>query len=89
LNADDFANQARTVTAKGFLGLIKRVIALLKKEQRSAVSIQVDGRLVHLLPSGEAIIIGDLHGDIESLTHILKQALSTVGWLLRLLSSEP
>jgi hypothetical protein len=33
LNAEDFANQARTITAKDFLGLIKRAMALLKKEQ--------------------------------------------------------
>jgi hypothetical protein len=32
LNADDFANQARIVSAKDFLGLIKLTIALLKKE---------------------------------------------------------
>lgn len=74
MNADDFANQARIVSAKDFLGLIKRTIALLKKEQHAVGSIRVDGRLVHLPSSGEAIIIGDLHGDLESLTHILKDS---------------
>lgn len=74
LNADDFANQARTVTARDFSGLIKRTIALLKIEQHATGSIRVEGRLVHLPPSGRAIIIGDLHGDLESLTHIIKNS---------------
>ena len=74
LNVDDFANQARIVSAKDFSGLIKCAIALLKKEQHTSGLIRVDGRLVRLPSSGNAIIIGDLHGDIESLTHILKDS---------------
>ncbi len=69
MNANDFANQARTATARDFAALIKHATALLKKEQHAA-----DERLVHLSSSGKAIIIGDLHGDIESLTHILNDS---------------
>ena len=69
MNADDFVNQAKIATARDFLALIKRATAMLKKEQEAA-----DGKLVHLPSSGKAIIVGDLHGDLESLTHILKNS---------------
>jgi diadenosine tetraphosphatase ApaH/serine/threonine PP2A family protein phosphatase len=71
---NDFVNQAATADPKDFSGLIKRVIALLKKKQKAAKSMLVDGRLVHLAPSGQVTIIGDLHGDLESLTYILKDS---------------
>ena len=67
----DFINQAATAHPEDFLDLIKHVIALLKKEQETQSTL-VDGRLVHMTPSGKATIIGDLHGDIESLTRILE-----------------
>ena len=74
LNAEAFAGQARIASAKDFSGLTKLAISLLKKEQHEAESIRVDGRLVYLPSSGKAIIIGDLHGDLESLTHILNDS---------------
>ena len=64
-------NQAATAHPQDFLRLIKHVIVLLKEEQE-AQSTLVDGRLVHMAPSGEATIIGDIHGDLESLAHILE-----------------
>jgi diadenosine tetraphosphatase ApaH/serine/threonine PP2A family protein phosphatase len=84
LGARDLANQARVITAKEFLTLVKRTIALLKKEQRSAGSIRVDGRLVHLPHSGNTIIVGDLHGDLKGLMHILKDS----GFLTKLRKGE-
>ncbi|MEM3955516.1 MAG: metallophosphoesterase family protein [Candidatus Bathyarchaeia archaeon] len=35
---------------------------------------KVTGRLIFILPKGEAIIVGDIHGDLESLKHILYES---------------
>ena len=70
LEVDDFIKKATTANPKDFLGLIRHVIALLKKEQKQTSTI-ARGRLLHLKPSGKANIVGDLHGDLRSLAHIL------------------
>jgi diadenosine tetraphosphatase ApaH/serine/threonine PP2A family protein phosphatase len=54
--------------------LIRHVIDLLKKEQHTSGLFRVDGRLVLLPSEGEAIIVGDLHGDLESFKHILNDS---------------
>lgn len=71
---DELIHQAVNASDKEFIGLIKRTILLLKQEQSAANSTRVDGRLVRLPPSGEAIIVADLHGDLHSLAHILKSS---------------
>jgi protein phosphatase len=71
---DDFVNQAKIVKDTDFLALVKCVILLLTKEQKAEKSKLNRGRLVRLLPSGEATIVGDLHGDLESLEYILKDS---------------
>jgi hypothetical protein len=71
---DDFINQAKIVSDTDLLALIKHAILLLKKEQKGEKSKRDIGSLIRLPPSGKATIIGDLHGDIESLAHILKDS---------------
>lgn len=71
---DDFVNHAKIICDTDFLALIKHVILLLIKEQKDEKSKRDSGRLVRLPPSGKATVIGDLHGDIESLAHILKDS---------------
>lgn len=66
--------EATGVASEAFLRLIKRATTLISKRQRRIGSLQVEGRLVHLPPSGEVTIIGDLHGDLESLTYILEDS---------------
>ena len=34
--------------------------------------LDIEGKLVKLLPSGEVLVIGDLHGDLKSLNQIVK-----------------
>jgi diadenosine tetraphosphatase ApaH/serine/threonine PP2A family protein phosphatase len=72
--ADDLVAQATTADPKDFSGLVNRVISLLEKEQKTKGTEQIYGKLVNLPPSGEAIIIGDLHGDLTSLIHILESS---------------
>ena len=72
LSVDDFVNQAKRVSADDFLILIKRVIVQMKKEQRNPKSKRANQRLACLPASGKASIVGDIHGDLESLAYILK-----------------
>ncbi len=50
--------------------LVKEASKLLRTEKGGA-TLQVWGRLVEINPQGQALVIGDLHGDIESLYQIL------------------
>jgi len=51
---------------------VEEAQALLQKENGQIGKLTIINRLVKLEPIGEALIIGDLHGDIESLTLILQ-----------------
>ncbi len=67
----DLAREARQASAEDFLRVINEANRLILDELKGSSSIRVTGRLVHLPPKGEAIIVGDLHGDLRSLEYIL------------------
>ena len=62
---------ALRVESDEFLKLTKDAVRLLAVESSN---FQIVGSLVNLPASGEAIIVGDIHGDLESLAHILKSS---------------
>jgi protein phosphatase len=57
-----------------FKRLVEDATDLLSKENGNVGNLKVIGRLVELKPEGEALIVGDLHGDLESLIQILKES---------------
>jgi protein phosphatase len=59
---------------KGFNELVEEATRLLSEEGGRVGSFEVTGRLVKARPRGHAIIIGDLHGDLESLIDVLKES---------------
>jgi protein phosphatase len=65
------ATQAR---ADEFIQSIENSIHQLKSETEHIGPLQVVGRLVRMPPEGEVIIAGDIHGDLDSLVHILKNS---------------
>ena len=72
---DDLAEEALKVGPEEFIGLIEDVGRILLDEARGISrgdGFKVVGRLVYLPTSGEAFVIGDLHGDLKSLTLILR-----------------
>jgi protein phosphatase len=71
---ESLVENAKVSNGEEFLELIKHVIFLLKKEQKNPQVLRVEGRLAYLPAIGNATIIGDLHGDLQSLSHILKQS---------------
>lgn len=71
-NAENLVKEAREVDIKEFLRLVDTAVDLQASEHDRVGDVQVVGKLVNLLPKGEAIVVGDIHGDLESLFHILK-----------------
>jgi hypothetical protein len=76
-SAKDLSNlidMAAKTSSNEFLRLTQICIQLLAKESRGVGGLRITGRLVEVPPVGEAIIVGDIHGDLESLKHILEDS---------------
>lgn len=68
------AKAALETNADEFIQLTEEITDLLKKETGQIGKMRVKGKLVTLEPEGEAVIVGDIHGDLESLVHILSDS---------------
>jgi protein phosphatase len=72
MNLSSVVKKSRSVQSDGLVETVENVISLLREESGKIGNLTISERLVKLEPAGEALIIGDLHGDLESLTYILK-----------------
>jgi len=72
-NLSQIGKEALEVQCKEFTRLVEEVAQLLAKENGQVGNFNIMDRLVKIKPLGEAIIVGDLHGDLESLIQILKE----------------
>jgi protein phosphatase len=68
------AEKSTIANANELINLTKHVTNLLVNENGTVGELHFSGRLVEIPPSGEAIIIGDLHGDLKSLIFILEDS---------------
>ena len=68
----EISRYALKAGAAEYITLIRESVRVLASETGRVGELNVEGRLVQTQPIGEAIVIGDLHGDLESLVHILK-----------------
>jgi diadenosine tetraphosphatase ApaH/serine/threonine PP2A family protein phosphatase len=68
------AELATNSTVEEFLTLIRHVSIQLANETGRVGTLQISGRLIEAPPTGETIIVGDLHGDLKSLLHILDES---------------
>jgi len=71
-NLESLVDMAEKISSNEFLHLTQICSQLLAKESRRVGNLRITGRLVEVPPVGEAIIVGDIHGDLESLRHILE-----------------
>jgi protein phosphatase len=71
---EQIVKEALEARQEDFSRLVEEVKQLLCKENGKVGNISINGRLVNLKPQGEALVIGDLHGDLESLIQILKDS---------------
>jgi len=65
-------NEALKTNLREFVQLTDNSIELLRKEEGHVGSLNIIGRLVEAQPKGEATVIGDIHGDLETLAQILQ-----------------
>jgi len=56
------------------LQVIEDAVQLLSREAGQVGSLRITGRLVSAPPKGEMTVVGDIHGDLESLAHVLKNS---------------
>ncbi len=63
---------ASDLSSDNFIETLDKATTLLRSEQGRIGNFTVNNHLITLEPSGEALVIGDLHGNLESLQVILK-----------------
>ena len=73
-SASILAERATESNAEEFLGLVKKVSKQIANENGTVGNLKITGRLIEAAPVGEAIVVGDLHGDLRSLVHILEDS---------------
>jgi diadenosine tetraphosphatase ApaH/serine/threonine PP2A family protein phosphatase len=71
LNLSLLVEEAKAVQSSDFIEILEQTLDLLCRENGKTGNQMVSGRLVKLQPLGEALVIGDLHGDLESLLIVL------------------
>ncbi|MFQ5835642.1 MAG: metallophosphoesterase family protein [bacterium] len=72
----EFARKAAASTAEEFSSLVKTSVETLIEERSRGRSgeLDIEGGLVYLPSQGKAIVVGDLHGDLQSLIFILEDS---------------
>jgi hypothetical protein len=72
VNLSSVVKESLAVQRDGFVRVVEDAIDLLRGERGRIRNLTFLERLVKLEPLGEAVVVGDLHGDLESLITILK-----------------
>ncbi len=73
-DSKELMSQAKAASFNDFLAVVRSVISLLNIEQLAQNSERVRTRIAFLPASRTAIIVGDIHGDLESLAYILEDS---------------
>lgn len=71
-NLAEIARKALKTNSVEYISLIEESTKLLASGKEQIGNLSTEERLVRVKASGEAIVIGDLHGDLESLMYMLK-----------------
>lgn len=76
MRVKELLEKASSLSANDFSALIERVNVILEKEREEEKTggQTIRGGLVWLPLKGKTLLIGDLHGDLESLTTIVSQS---------------
>jgi len=70
-NHAEIARKALEVDSTEYISLIEETTNLLASEKGLTGNLSIEGRLINVKASVETIVVGDLHGDLESLVYIL------------------
>jgi diadenosine tetraphosphatase ApaH/serine/threonine PP2A family protein phosphatase len=74
VNLSSIIKESSAVNGDGFIKIVESAIGLLCEESGKISNLTISGRLVKLEPLGEVVVVGDLHGDLESLSGILRSS---------------
>lgn len=66
--------KAMETTVDDFIEVVDHAASIFQGEDGAIGRLNILGKHVKIEPSGEAVIISDLHGDLESLVQILQQS---------------
>ena len=70
----DIVKEAFEIESEDFCELVEETTGVLAEETGHFGNLEVNGRFAELSPQGKALVIGDIHGDLESLVDIFKQS---------------
>ena len=74
MNLSSIVKESKAVQGKSFAETVEKAIDLLSGERGRIGNITISERLAKLEPAGHGVVIGDLHGDLESLVKILESS---------------
>jgi len=77
MDTRELKNWARALQAEEAESLLQKAIEKLQEEREKGGypgEFTVKGGLVELLPEGKVVVVGDIHGDLESLCTILEKS---------------
>jgi protein phosphatase len=74
IQLQQIVKEALEAKHREFIEVVEKAIRVLSSENGKVGNFDVMGRLVKLEPVGEALVVSDLHGDLESLFGILKES---------------
>jgi diadenosine tetraphosphatase ApaH/serine/threonine PP2A family protein phosphatase len=72
MNLSSLFKESMAAQSEGLIETVDKTIHLLLGERGKMGYMKITERLVRLAPLGEVLVIGDLHGDLESLLYILR-----------------
>jgi protein phosphatase len=74
VNFSSVVKESLTVQSDCFVKTAESAIDLLRQESGRIGDLTVSGRLIKLEPTGEALVVGDLHGSLTSLISIINSS---------------
>ncbi len=74
MDFSSLTREALSVQFGDFIELVQKTTSLLQKEKGKIGNLTITEHLVKLEPLGEALVVGDLHGDLDSLLVILRKS---------------
>jgi len=72
----ELVKKSESIDGREMLSLMRKAESLLGHERSSGEQgdTRINGGLVHVPPLGKLIVVGDIHGDVQSLTKILSES---------------
>ncbi len=73
-DSSSLSDNTMKVEIDEFLKLVEDTTQVLDNESGQVGTQKITGKLVRIPPIGGAVVVGDIHGDLESLKYILKHS---------------